>query len=83
VPAAIVHRRILSVALVLLVGLHLVPVPGDPTWVVLGFVPWDLAWHLGWMLLASAVVIYMTGPPWPDEPAPPRQPPVAAEGRDA
>lgn len=82
----IVPRRILSVALVVLVVLHLLPVPGDPARVVLGFLPWDVAWHLAWMVLATGVVIYMTGPPWPDEPAPARQPapvPPAAEGNDA
>lgn len=79
----IVPRRILSVALVVLVVVHLSPVPGDPARVVAGFLPWDLAWHLGWMLAATLVVFYMTGPPWPDEPAPPRQPPpspAAPEG---
>ena len=78
----IVPRRILSVALVVLVVVHLLPVPGDPARVVAGFLPWDLAWHLGWMLAAAVVVIYMTGPPWPDEPPPLRMPP-AITGRQA
>jgi hypothetical protein len=86
VRSPIVPRRILSLALVVLVVVHLLPVPGDPARVVAGFLPWDLAWHLGWILAASLVVIYMTGPPWPDEPPPARQPPpspTASEERDA
>lgn len=83
VRSSVVPRRILSVALVVLVVVHLSPVPGDPTRVVAGFLPWDLAWHLGWILAAALVVIYMTGPPWPDEPAPARQPPLGPGGGDA
>jgi hypothetical protein len=79
VRSSLAPRRILSVALVVLVGVHLGPVPGDPARVVAGFLPWDLAWHLGWMLAATLVVFYMTGPPWPDEPPPPRQPPPGPE----
>lgn len=75
-PSPIVPRRILAAALVVLVVVHLVPVPAHPARVVLGFLPWDVAWHLGWMLAATFVVIYMTGPPWPDEPAPARRPPL-------
>lgn len=69
-------RRVLNVALVLLVVLHVVPLPGDSTWMVAGFLPWDLAVHLLWMLVAAVVVLYMTGPPWPDEPPPQLQPPL-------
>jgi hypothetical protein len=65
-----VPRRLLSAALVVLVVVHLLPIPGDPARIVAGFLPWDLAWHLA----ATLVVFYMTGPPWPDEPPPPRQP---------
>lgn len=83
VRSSIVPRRILSVALVVLVIVHLLPVPGDPGRLVAGFLPWDLAWHLGWMLAATVVVIYMTGPPWPDEPPPARIPPPSPGGDDA
>ncbi len=34
---------------------------------ILGFIPYDLAYHLLWMLVAWAVVIYMTIFVWPDE----------------
>lgn len=80
--SSVVPRRILSVALLVLVVVHLLPIPGDPTWIVARFLPWDLAWHLGWMLAATLVVIYMTGPPWPDEPPPPRVPPPSPAGDD-
>jgi hypothetical protein len=75
VTSPISPRRILSVALVVLVVVHLLPVPGDPARVVAGFLPWDVAWYLGWIAAAALVVLYMTGPPWPDEPAPARRPP--------
>ncbi|MEM9458605.1 MAG: hypothetical protein AAGF11_30800 [Myxococcota bacterium] len=63
-------RRGLNVALVVLVVLHVVPVPGDPQWIALGFIPWDLAYPLIWILAAALVVLLMTGPAWPDEPPP-------------
>ena len=34
---------------------------------VLGFIPYDLAYHLLWMLMAWAAVVYMTIFVWPDE----------------
>lgn len=74
-------KRALSAALLVLVVVHLSPVPGDPARIIAGFLPWDLAWHLGWMLAATLVVFYMTGPPWPDEPAPLRMPPAITVGR--
>lgn len=69
-----VARRVLNVALVTLVVLHIVPLPGDPDWMLLGFLPWDLAYPLLWIIVATAVVVFMTGPPWPDEPPPSFQP---------
>ena len=36
---------------------------------VFGWMPYDLAYHLAWMLAATAVVIYMTLGPWPDDEA--------------
>lgn len=72
----------LAIALVVLVVLHVVPVPGDPDWLLAGFLPWDLAYHLLWMAAAAGVVLYMTGPPWPDEPPPPRQPPLSSGDAD-
>lgn len=58
-----------AVVLVLLVVLHLVPPHGGPDPVVLGIFPWDLAWHLLWMVAAAAAVIAMTSLRlWPDDP---------------
>lgn len=34
---------------------------------ILGVLPYDLAYHLAWMLAAWAVVVYMTVKVWPDE----------------
>lgn len=70
-------RRRLHVALVLLVVLHVAPLPlGDPAEPWGGVLPPDLAYPLLWMAAAALVVLYMTGRPWPDEPPPERQPPV-------
>lgn len=41
---------------------------------ILGFIPYDLAYHLLWMLVAWAVVIYMTIFVWPDENGEPVEP---------
>lgn len=35
---------------------------------VLGWIPIDLAYHLGWIVLATALVFYMTARVWPDPP---------------
>jgi len=71
---------VLHGALVVLVVLHVFPLGGDSSGMLAGFVPWDLGYHLVWMAAAALVVLYMTGPCWPDEPPPTRQPPVAPEG---
>lgn len=64
-------RRVLHGLLLVLVLSHLLPPwPGAP-WMVAGFLPWDLAYHLLWMAAAAAAVLWMTGPAWPDEPPPP------------
>ncbi len=76
-----VARRVLGLALVVLMVLHVVPVAGDPQWILLGFIPWDLAYPLMWMAASSLVVLYMTGPAWPDEPPPDPRPPVDASPR--
>jgi hypothetical protein len=36
---------------------------------VFGWMPYDLAYHLAWMLAATAVVVYMTYGPWKDDEA--------------
>ncbi len=75
--APLVARRLLSVALLALVVLHVAPpTVDDPAVLVLGWLPWDLAYPLLWMAAAALVVLFMTGAPWPDEPPPERQPPL-------
>lgn len=62
-------RRGFAVVVTALVVLHLVPPHGGPDPVVLGVFPWDLAWHLGWMIAAGAAVFAMTSVRlWPDDP---------------
>jgi hypothetical protein len=66
-------RRRLFWALVTALGvLHVVPPRGGPEPLVLGVLPFDLAFSLAWMLVAALAVVWMTSPSlWPDEPAPP------------
>jgi len=73
-------QRGLSIALLGMLALHVWPIAGDPAWVLWGWVPWDLAYALLWMLGAAALVLFMTGPAWPDEPTPEPQPPLSPEG---
>jgi hypothetical protein len=46
--------------------LHVAPIP-LPRGLVLGFLPWDLAFHLAWMLGAACVVVHMTDRVWPHD----------------
>jgi hypothetical protein len=39
------------------------PADGPP---MLGFIPWDLGYHLLWMVGATGVVLYMTEVLWTD-----------------
>lgn len=69
-PATRAASIAFTVAVVVLVALHLWPPHGGPQPMVLGFVPWDLAWHLLWMAAAGAAVFAMTSTRlWPDAPA--------------
>ena len=58
---------ILAVLVLALLGLHLFPPHRGSEPMVLGFVPWDLAYALLWMLGAAAVVLYMTERVWKDD----------------
>ena len=35
---------------------------------IAGFLPWDLAYAVFWMIAATAVVLYLTERVWRDEP---------------
>lgn len=60
------HRRLLAVLVVVLLVLHLDVWNHGRAGLVLGWLPWDLAYHLAWMAAATAVVWYMTYGPWED-----------------
>ncbi|MCA9658399.1 MAG: hypothetical protein KC486_08645 [Myxococcales bacterium] len=65
-----VHRWIFAVLIAALLVLHLdVWNAGRGGALVLGVLPYDLAYHLAWMLAAWLVVVYMTIKVWPDEQA--------------
>jgi len=53
----------MAIALVLL---HLLHFPGALDVALLGWMPWDLAYHLGWMLAATAALFYLTAKVWPE-----------------
>jgi hypothetical protein len=40
------------------------PASDPSSWMLLGFLPWDLAYHLLWMVAATGVVLYMTEVLW-------------------
>ena len=50
--APVSARRTLSVMLVVLVVLHIVPLPIEG-FTIAGFLPWDLGYHLLWMAAAK------------------------------
>lgn len=67
-PARRRHRWVFAGAVVVLLVLHVdVWNQGRGDALILGFIPYDLAYHLLWMVVAWAVVIYMTVFVWPDE----------------
>ncbi len=78
--SVVLARRLVTVGVIGLMVLHVTPPAGDPQWMLLGFLPWDLAYPLLWMVLATALVVYMTGPAWPDEPIPARHDDAPPEG---
>ncbi len=62
------HARVFAGLVVALVILHLDAWnAGRAEPLVLGFLPWDMAYHLGWMIAAMAVIFYMTVWVWPEE----------------
>jgi hypothetical protein len=63
------HHRLLAVLVTALLVLHIDVWNHGRGGLVFGWLPWDLAYHLAWMVGATAVVWYMTLGPWPDEDA--------------
>lgn len=67
------HRRLFTALTALLLLLHVDVWNAGPAGpLVLGWLPWDLAYHLLWMAAATALVGYMTSSAiWPDDQDPP------------
>ena len=63
------HHTLLAVLVTALLVLHIDVWNHGQGGLVFGWMPYDLAYHLAWMLAATAVVIYMTLGPWPDDEA--------------
>ena len=60
------HARVFAALTVALILLHLVHFPGAFDVAVLGWMPWDLAYHVAWMLAATAAIFYLTAKVWPE-----------------
>ena len=61
------HRNLFWVLVVTLIALHLYDFRGAVPGLLWGVVPWDLAYHLFWMLAALGVVVYLTEIVWQDD----------------
>ncbi|MCR9160246.1 MAG: hypothetical protein NXI35_06175 [bacterium] len=58
------RRRLLWVAAAVLVGVHVMA--PDRAIVIGGVVPWDLAFHLGWMVAAGLLIELIARTGWRD-----------------
>ena len=62
------HRRTFAALVTALLVLHVDPWNAGPAAPVLGWLPWDLAYHLLWMACATGAIVYMTSPAiWPED----------------
>ncbi len=61
-----VERGLFWAAVAALLGLHMLGFGQGDRALLLGWVPLDLGYRVGWMALAGAVVFWMTGRLWPD-----------------
>lgn len=62
------HRRLFALLTAALLVLHVDTWNAGAGGLVLGWLPWDLAYHLGWMAAATLLVLYMTSPAiWPED----------------
>lgn len=68
------HRRLFALLTAALIVLHVDPYNAGPGPLVFGWLPWDLAYHLGWMAAAALLVVYMTSSViWPEDQDPARE----------
>ncbi|MBZ5715195.1 hypothetical protein [Nannocystis pusilla] len=66
--SAAAHHRLFAVLGVALVVLHVDTWNAGPGELLLGWLPWDLAYHLLWMAAAALLVLYMTSRAiWPED----------------
>lgn len=62
------HSRIFWVTTLLLVVLHSWPAEhGRVEPMLLGWIPYDMAFYLGWICLAAISVLHLTGKVWRTE----------------
>lgn len=60
------NKVALAVLVVVLLVTHVVQWRPGLEPMVLGFMPWDLAYHLIWMVAAAAVIFWWTTVDWDD-----------------
>lgn len=66
--SAAAHHRLFAVLAAALIVLHVDTWNAGPGGLVFGWLPWDLAYHLLWMALATLLVFYMTSRAiWPED----------------
>ena len=61
-----VERALFWLAVVALLGLHMLGFGQGDRPLLLGWVPLDLAYRVAWMAAAAGVVFWMTARLWPD-----------------
>lgn len=58
----------MAAVVAVLIALHLRPPHGGPEPLLGGVLPWDLTWHVLWMVAAMLAVLAMTSRRlWPDD----------------
>lgn len=61
------RRRLAAwIAAAVLIALHVFPPQGDTSVLIWGFLPWDLAFHIGWMVAAAGLIYATTRFAWRD-----------------
>jgi hypothetical protein len=59
---------VFAACVVVLLAAHLVPPHRGASPMIAGFLPWDLAYAVLWMIAATGAVLYLTDRVWRDEP---------------